>query len=267
MIPTAAKIRFVEALAAAGLPVVEVTSFVSPRAVPQLADADQVLGRLRRRPGVRYPVLVPNERGLDRALAAGATEIALFASATEAFAAANLQATIAEMFDRFNPVAARALAAGLDIRGYVSVAFGCPFQGEVSPTDTARIVDHLFALGCYEVSLADTIGRATPETVTQVIAAVTRSAPIERLALHLHDTGGRALANAAQGFALGIRTFDTAAGGLGGCPFAPGSPGNLATEAIITDFEGQGIKTGVDRDQVIAAVAALRADAAAGEAI
>ena len=265
-VPTAAKIAFIEALAAAGLPVVEATSFVSPKAVPQLADADEVMRGLRRRPGVRYPVLVPNERGLDRALAAGVDAIALFTAVTEAFARANVGASIAETFDRFAPVMTRARAAELWVRGYVSVAFGCPYSGAVAPEAAVAVARRLLDLGCAEVSLADTIGVATPEGVGRVLAAARGILPRERTALHFHDTGGRALANVAVGLEHGIGIFDSSAGGLGGCPFAPGAPGNLATEALLTFLAERGIETGVDREAVAHASASLRlamADAAA----
>ena len=258
VVPTERKVAFIEALAGAGLPVVEATSFVSPKAVPQLADADEVMRMVHRRPGVRYPVLVPNERGLERALAAGADAIALFTAATEAFARANVGTSVDGTFERFAPVAERARALGIWVRGYVSVAFGCPYVGAVPPTDAVGVATRLFDLGCAEVSLADTIGVATPDAVDLVLRAATEALPRERLALHFHDTGGQALANVAVGLAHGVRIFDSAAGGLGGCPFAPGAPGNLATEALVAFVASRGIETGIDRTAVVAAVADLR---------
>jgi hydroxymethylglutaryl-CoA lyase len=249
-VATAAKVELVERLAEAGLPVVEVTSFVSPRAVPQLADADLVLPAVRRRPGVRYPVLVPNVRGLERAIAAGADAIAVFTAASEAFTQANINMSVAESLHAFAPVLERARAAGMWTRGYVSTAFGCPYQGAVAPADVAGVAGALLDLGCDEVSIGDTIGAGRPEEVPELVAAVTGRVPVERIALHLHDTGGLALANAAAGLAAGVRTFDSSAGGLGGCPFAPGAPGNVATEELVEMLHERGYETGVDLEAV-----------------
>lgn len=249
-VPAADKVALIERLAAAGLPVVEATSFVSPRAVPQLADADEVLPAVRRRPGVRYPVLVPNLRGLERAVAAGADAIAVFTAASEGFARANVNMTIAESLTAFTPVLDQARAAGMWTRGYVSTAFGCPYDGPVAPAAVARVAGELAALGCDEVSIGDTIGVASPDQVPQVVAAVTERVPLDRIALHLHDTGGRALDNVAAGLEVGVRTFDSSAAGLGGCPFAPGAPGNVATEALVRFLHRQGMETGVDPDAV-----------------
>jgi isopropylmalate/homocitrate/citramalate synthase len=258
-VPAADKVRLVEQLAAAGLPVVEVTSFVSPAAVPQLADADAVLPAVRRRPGVRYPVLVPNVRGMERAVAAGATEIAVFTAASEAFCEANINMTVAESLRAFQPIVAAAKERGMWVRGYVSTAFGCPYQGAVAPSEVARVAGRLTWLGCDEISIGDTIGVAVPEQVPGVVSAVLRELPVERLALHLHDTGGLAIRNVAAGLELGVRTFDAAAGGLGGCPFAPGAPGNLATETLVAFLEGEGLTTGVDAEAVARAGAFARA--------
>ncbi len=264
-VPTAAKIAFIEALAEAGLPVVEATSFVSPAAVPQLADADEVMRAIRRRAGVRYPVLVPNERGLDRALAARVDAIALFTSATEAFCQANIRCSIEESFARFRPVVERAHAEGVWVRGYVSVAFDCPYSGRVEPAAAVAVASRLFDLGCAEVSMADTIGTALPEDTDRLVAvAAFAELPLERTALHFHDTGGRAVENVAVAYGAGVTIFDSAAGGLGGCPFAPGAPGNVATEAVLAYFADRGVKTGVDRSAVLAAVAALRSAMVAG---
>jgi len=262
-VPADAKVRFVEALAEAGLPVVEVTSFVSPRAVPQLADADEVLPAVQRREGVRYPVLVPNLRGLERAVAAGADAIAVFTAASEGFARANINMTIAESLAAFAPVVEQALMAGMWTRGYVSTAFGCPYDGAVEPSAVARVASELAALGCAEVSVGDTIGVARPEQVPGVVAAVAERVPLDRIALHLHDTGGRALDNVAAGLEAGVRTFDSSAAGLGGCPFAPGAPGNVATEALVRFLHREGLETGVDPDAVERAGQAVRARLAA----
>jgi hydroxymethylglutaryl-CoA lyase len=250
VVPSDAKVVLIERLAAAGLPVVEATSFVSPRAVPQLADADVVLPAVRRRPGVRYPVLVPNVRGLERALAAGADAVAVFTAASEAFTRANINMTVAESLAGFAPVLERARAEAMWTRGYVSTAFGCPYQGAVPPAAVAGVAGALFELGCDEVSIGDTIGVGRPEQVPEVVGAVTARVPLERVALHLHDTAGRALENVAAGLQAGVRTFDSSAGGLGGCPFAPGAPGNVATEALVEMLHARGLETGVDVEAV-----------------
>ncbi len=257
-VPTDVKVAFIEALAEAGLPVIEATSFVSPAAVPQLADADEVMRRLRRKPGVRYPVLVPNERGLDRALAAGVDAIALFTAATEAFCQANIRCSIDESFERFAPVVTRARAAGLWIRGYVSVAFDCPYSGRVAPQAAVAVAERLLRLGCDEICLADTIGTTQPDDVLRLLEHARDNLPFDRLALHFHDTRGKAVDNVLTAYEAGIRIFDGAASGLGGCPFAPGAPGNVATEAIVAAFEDRGIRTGIDRQAVIAAAHQLR---------
>jgi isopropylmalate/homocitrate/citramalate synthase len=258
IVPIAAKVRFIEALADAGLPVVESTSFVSPKAVPQLADAAEVMKRIERRPGTRYPVLVPNERGLERALAAGCDAIALFTAASEAFSQANVRASIDETFARFAPVAVTARAAGLSIRGYVSTAVDCPYSGPVDPAVVVSVTDRLFDLGCDEVSLADTIGTGTPQAVDRMLNVVLHEFDCDDIALHFHDTHDLALANVMIGLDYGISVFDSAAGGLGGCPFAPGAPGNLATEKLLALLDGLGIETGVNRAAVAQAMADLR---------
>jgi isopropylmalate/homocitrate/citramalate synthase len=262
IVPTAAKVRFIEMLAAAGLPVVEATSFVHPAAVPQLADADQVLPRIARRPGVRYPVLVPNMRGMERAVAAGADAVAVFTAASEAFAQANIRMSIAESLEAFAPVLAAARAGGMWTRGYVSTAFGCPYQGEVDPDAVADVAVALHELGCDQISVGDTIGVAEPDDVGRVLQPLLERLPAERLALHLHDTRGRAVDNAAAGLQLGITTFDASASGLGGCPFAPGAPGNLATETLVSWLHGLGIETGVDEPALLAASAYIRSQLA-----
>ena len=257
IVPTPAKVAFIDALTDANLPAVEATSFVSAKAVPQLADGADVMAGITRRGGVRYPVLVPNERGLDAALAAGATEIAVFTAASETFNRRNVNASIDESIERFQPVAERAHAAGLWLRGYVSTAFGCPFQGPVPIEDVVSVTRRLFDLGCGEVSVGDTIGVADPRQVREVVMALADEVPVTRIALHLHDTWGRALANVLAGFSAGVQTFDSSAGGLGGCPFAPGATGNLATEDVVDLFERMGVRTGVSLDAVVDATLEL----------
>jgi len=258
LVPAEAKVAFVEALAAAGLPVVEVTSFVSPKAVPQLADADEVLPRVHRRTGVRYPVLVPNMRGLERAERAGADAVAVFTAASEAFTERNIGMTIAESLAAFEPVLERARELGWWRRGYVSTAFGCPYAGEVDPSRVVQVCMALLELGCDEISVGDTIGAAEPDDVRRVCDAVLEGVPVDRLALHLHDTRGRALDNVQAGLERGVSIFDSSAGGMGGCPFAPGAPGNLATESLCALLDRLSIAHGVDAEAVAAAAAALR---------
>jgi isopropylmalate/homocitrate/citramalate synthase len=254
-IPTHVKIAFVDALSAAGLPVIETTSFVNPKAVPQVADATEVMTGIRRDPGARYPVLVPNERGFERALDAGVDAIALFTAATEEFAQANVSTTIEGTFERFAPVVAWARERGMWVRGYVSVAFGCPYAGPVAPAAVIPVAERLLAFGCDEICLADTIGSATPDGVRQLLIAARGALPIDRLALHFHDTAGLAIANVAAALELDVRIFDASAGGLGGCPFAPGAPGNLSTEGLIVFLAGEGLQTGVDGPRLAAATA------------
>lgn len=256
-IETSDKIAFVDGLSAAGLSTIEATSFVSPKAVPQLADAADVMACIARRPGVRYPALVPNERGYQRARDAGCDAIALFTAATERFSQENVRASIDETFQRFEPVARRAREDGVWIRGYVSTATDCPYTGEVTPEAAVAVAERLFELGCDEVALADTIGRATPLRVGELLEHAIVRLPVERLALHLHDTGGLALANVMVGVDYGVNVYDAAAGGLGGCPFAPGAPGNLATERLLALLHGLGIETGVDLTAVTQAVDTL----------
>jgi isopropylmalate/homocitrate/citramalate synthase len=258
-VPTGAKIAFVEALAAAGLRWVEATSFVNPKAVPQLADADEVMRGIDRQPGTRYPVLVPNERGMRRALDAGVDAVALFTAASEAFSQANVRATIDETFVRFQPVAELARQHGVWLRGYVSTAFHCPYSGPVSPEAAISVSERLLELGCAQVVISDTIGRATPIDTDRVLDLALRRLPMDKVALHLHDTSGLALSNVMLALEAGVTTFDGSAGGLGGCPFAPGAPGNLATEKLVELLDGMGIETGVDREAVVTAAAAIRA--------
>ena len=258
LVQTDAKIAFVDALTGAGLPVVEVTAFVSPRAIPQLADGEEVFRRIAKAAGVRYPVLVPNEKGLDCAEAAGAREIAVFTAASETFNRRNINASIEESFGRFVPVLARAKAAGMRVRGYVSCAFGCPYEGRIAPESVARVSARLVAAGCDEVSVGDTIGVGVPSQVPEIVGrTVEAGVPLEHLALHFHDTRGTALANVAEGLREGVRIFDASAGGLGGCPYAPGAAGNVATEDLLYMLHGMGWETGVDLARVAAATRAL----------
>ncbi|MDQ6781321.1 MAG: hydroxymethylglutaryl-CoA lyase [Candidatus Eremiobacteraeota bacterium] len=259
IIPTALKIQFIDALSAAGLPVIEATSFVSPASIPQLSDADDVLRGIRRTPGVRYPVLVPNERGLERALAAGAEEIALFTAASETFNRRNINATIAESLQRFRPVVATVKARALRVRGYISTGFGCPYEGPVAPEAVARVAVQLLELGVDELSIGDTIGVATPNDILALCDRLLKVTDVGRIALHLHDTRGTALANILAGLQAGIAIFDASAGGLGGCPFAPGAAGNVATEDLLYLLDGMGIQTGVSLAGVVQATSLLAA--------
>lgn len=252
-VPTEAKVRFVELLADAGLPVVEATAFVSPKAVPQLADAEAVLVGIRRRPGTRYPVLVPNRRGLERALAAGATEVSVFTAATETFCQRNTTCSIAESLERIREVVAGAREAGVLLRGYVSCSYHCPYEGRVPPQRAARVALALLDLGIGQVSLGDTIGWATPAEVVALGEVLLAKVGSEHLAFHGHDTRGTALANVLACLQLGLTTFDVSAGGLGGCPFAPGAAGNLATEDLVYLLDGLGIETRVDLRGVVTA--------------
>jgi len=246
VVPVEAKVAFVEALADAGLTVVEATAFVSPKAIPQLADGDEVFRRILKRPGVRYPVLVPNERGMDRAEAAGVREIAVFTAASETFNLRNVNASIEESFARFAPVIARAKKGGMRVRGYVSCAFGCPYEGAVRPEAVAEVSARLAAAGCDEVSLGDTIGVGTAGRTQALFAAVAQMVPVSTLAGHFHDTYGQALANVYAAMELGVATFDCSVAGLGGCPYAKGATGNVASEDVVYLLDGMGIATGVD---------------------
>lgn len=246
-VPTDAKLRFIGLLADAGLREIETTSFVSPRAVPQLADADELMHSLDRRPGVRYPVLVPNSRGMERAMAAGADAVAVFTAASEAFTERNIGMTIDESLAAFTPVLETARSNGMWTRGYVSTAFGCPFSGAVAAADVVDVTLRLLDLGVDEVSVGDTIGVAVPSDVHRVVGALGAACvPIERLAMHFHDTRGTALANTSAALQLGVRCFDASAGGVGGCPYAPGAAGNLATEDLVYLLDGSGYEHGAD---------------------
>ena len=250
LIPTEEKIALVDLLSRAGFSRIECASFVSPKWVPQMADSAEVLAGITRAPGVSYAALTPNLRGLEGAKAAGADEVAIFGSASEGFSRANINASIAESLDRFRPVAEAARAAGLPVRGYVSCVVECPYDGPVAPEAVARVVAALRDMGCYEISLGDTIGRATPDAVDAMLTAVTGEMPAEKLAGHYHDTGGRACDNIETSIAHGLRVFDAAVGGLGGCPYAPGAAGNVATEAVIERIEALGFSHGLDIDIV-----------------
>ena len=249
-IATADKVRLVDMLTACGFDHIEVASFVSPRWVPQMADGAEVLGGIVRAPGVVYAALVPNLKGYAAARAAGASEVAVFASASETFSRRNINCSIAESLARFAPVAEAARDDGTPLRGYVSCATDCPYEGRIDPSAVGSVTESLFALGCREVSLADTIGRATPDSVARMLQAALDLAPPDRLAGHFHDTGGRALDNIEVALDYGLRVFDAACGGLGGCPFAPGAAGNVATERVVARLEAKGFVTGLDASRL-----------------
>jgi len=250
-VPSEDKVRLIEALAEAGLVRIEATSFVHPKWIPQLADADQVLALLRRKPGVSYSALVPNLKGLERAVAAKVDEAVLFLSASEGHSKANINKTIAEAVESYRPVAAEAKRAGLRVRGAISTAFGCPFDGDVDPAVVARLAGDLHAMGCDEVAVCDTVGYANPRQVEEVVRRVAAGVPLERIALHFHDTRGTALANIVAGLQAGVTIFDGAVGGLGGCPYAGGATGNVATEDMVNMLEEMGVATGVNLDALI----------------
>lgn len=256
LIPAAEKIALVDCLSRAGFRRIEAASFVSPRWVPQMADGAEVLAGIARAPGVRYAALAPNLKGFARAQDAGADEIAIFASASEGFSKANLNATISESLERFAPVAEATLAAGLPLRGYVSCVTDCPYDGPTPPGAVARVAEALLAMGCYEISLGDTIGQGRPETVDAMLSAVLGVAAAGALAGHFHATAGRALENIDAALVRGLRVFDAAAGGLGGCPYAPGAAGNVATEDVAAHLAGRGFETGLD-SAVLAEAASL----------
>jgi hydroxymethylglutaryl-CoA lyase len=256
-VPTVAKIAFVDRLTAAGHSRIEVSAFVSPKWVPQMGDAADVFAGIARSPDVRYSALVPNRAGLDRALAAGVREVAMFAAASETFSRRNINQSIEESMATYSAVAAAALESGVGIRAYLSTSFGCPFEGDVNPARVAALAEQLLALGAYEVAVSDTIGIAHPGQVRQVLDQVLRVVPRDRTALHFHDTRGTALVNVFAALEYGITTFDSAAGGLGGCPYAPGAAGNLATEDLLYMLHGLGIETGVSIEETMRASLAL----------
>jgi hydroxymethylglutaryl-CoA lyase len=244
-VSTADKIEFINRLSAAHLPVIEVTAFVSPKWVPQMADAADVFAGIMRAPGIRYTALVPNLAGLDRAIATGVTEVAVFAASSDTFSRKNINQGIDESLATYRQVCDRALAAGLRVRGYLSTAFGCPFEGDVAPDRVADVAARLLGLGVFEVAVSDTIGIAHPGQVPRVLDAVLARVPVHQVALHFHDTRGTALANVLAALPFGIATFDASAGGLGGCPYAPGAAGNLATDDLVYMLDGLGMDTGV----------------------
>ena len=258
-IPTAAKIALVDCLSRAGFHRIEVGSFVSPKWVPQMADSAEVFAGITRVPGVSYAALTPNLKGYEGAKAARADEVAIFASASEGFSKANLNCSISESLERFAPIMEAARADNLKVRGYVSVVTDCPFDGPTPPANVARVAAALRDMGCYEISLGDTIGQGRPETIAAMLEAVLNELPPERLAGHYHDTAGRALANIEASLALGLRVFDAAVGGLGGCPYAPGAAGNVATEAVAGRLAELGYDTGLDAGVLAEAAALARA--------
>ncbi|HJT62496.1 MAG TPA: hydroxymethylglutaryl-CoA lyase, partial [Burkholderiales bacterium] len=235
----------------AGLPAVEATAFVSPKWIPQMADHTEVLERIRKKPGVSYPVLTPNLKGFEAARAAGATEVAIFGAASEAFSQKNINCSIAESLDRFRPIVSEAKKHGIKVRGYVSCVLGCPYEGEISPDRVAEVAAALYEMGCYEVSLGDTIGTGTPGRTKAMIEACAKRVPLEKLAGHYHDTYGQALANIYASFEMGVATFDASVAGLGGCPYAAGASGNVATEDVVYMMNGLGVRTGVDLERLV----------------
>jgi len=253
LVTTAVKIELINRLAGAGLPAIEATAFVSPKWVPQMADNAEVMAGIRRKSGVAYPVLVPNMNGFEAALAAGAEEIAVFGAASEAFSRKNINCSIAESLARFAPVAQAAKQHGLRVRGYISCVAGCPYQGAVAPEAVAAVAAELYRMGCYEISLGDTIGVGTPGKIQAMLATVATAVPMEKLAVHFHDTYGQALANLYAAMELGVATIDSSVAGLGGCPYARGASGNVATEDVVYLLDGLGIHTGIDLDLVFEA--------------
>jgi len=251
IVPTATKIELIDRLSATGLRTIEATSFVSPKWVPQLADAAEVFASIERKPGVAYPVLVPNLQGYERARAVGAEEVAVFTAASEAFNRKNINASIDESIDRFLPVLERARADGVKVRGYVSTVLGCPYQGDVPVDDVVRVAARMHALGCYEISLGDTIGIGTPSKARAMLRAVAGVVPMSALAVHFHDTRGQALANILSCLEEGVAVVDSAVSGTGGCPYAKGATGNVATEDVVYMLEGMGIATGVELGKLI----------------
>lgn len=245
-VPAAVKIELIRRLVEAGLSAVEAAAFVSPKWVPQMADSTEVMVGIGKTPGVAFPVLVPNMRGFEAARAAGATEIAVFGAASESFSRKNINCSIAESLERFAPVVAAAKTVGMRVRGYISCAAGCPYEGEVKPKAVAYLAKQLYGMGCYEISLGDTIGVGTPKKIRAMIEAVVKSIPIAKLGGHYHDTYGQALANIYVSLELGMRTFDSSVAGLGGCPYAKGATGNVASEDVVYMLDGLGIETGVD---------------------
>ena len=253
LVSTETKIELVDRLTEAGLPSVEAGAFVSPKWVPQMADTAEVLAGITQRDGTRYPVLVPNEKGLERALKSGVGEIAIFGAASETFSQKNINCSIEESIERFQPVAQKAQDSGIEVRGYISCVLGCPYEGDVALENVVRVARALDAIGCYEISLGDTIGVGTPTRARAMVDAVADHIPVDQLALHFHDTYGQALANILSCMEAGVATVDTAVAGLGGCPYAPGASGNVATEDVVYMLQGMGIDTGVDLPALVEA--------------
>ena len=260
LVPAAAKVELIDRLGMAGLKAIEATAFVSPKWVPQMGDAAEVMASLPRRHGVSYPVLVPNLKGFEQALAAGAEEVAVFAAASEAFSQKNINCSIAESLARFRPVMEAARQNNIRVRGYVSCVLGCPYQGAVQPAAVAEVAARLLEMGCYEISLGDTIGVGTPAGVQRMLDEVMLLAPAERLAGHYHDTYGMALANIYASLEMGVAVFDASVAGLGGCPYAAGASGNVATEDVVYLMNGLGLETGVDLDRLVDAGAWICAE-------
>ena len=259
VVPLAAKVALIEALVAAGLKTVESGSFVSPKWVPQMADTAEVMAAISRQAGVSYPVLVPNLKGLEGALAAGVDEVAVFGAASESFSQKNINCSISQSLERFRPVVEAALAKNIRVRGYISCVLGCPYEGAIAPEAVAKVAKALADMGCYEISLGDTIGTGTPLKAQAMIRAVAAVVPIEKLAVHFHDTWGQALANILACLELGVAVVDSAVAGLGGCPYAKGATGNVATEDVVYMLDGMGIETGVDLLKLAAAGRAITA--------
>jgi len=255
MIPAAQKIELINMLSECGFSKIETTAFVSPKWVPQMGDAGEVMAGIRRKPGVSYAVLTPNMKGYDRAKAANASEVAIFGAASEGFSQANVNCSISETIERFLPITRAAKTDGVSVRGYISCVTDCPFDGPTPPQMVADMAERLFAAGCYEISLGDTIGQGTPETIASMLDAVIERVPAERLAGHYHDTSGRALANIEVSLEKGLRTFDSSVGGLGGCPYAPGAAGNVATQSVVELVEEKGFETGIDKTGLAMATA------------
>lgn len=251
LITTDTKLELIARLGAAGLTAIEATSFVSPKWVPQMADNSEIMTRIKRLPGVSYPVLTPNLKGFEAALAAGVTEVAVFAAASESFSQKNINCSIAESLERFTPIMAAARSAKIKVRGYVSCVLGCPYEGEINPAAVAKVATRLMDMGCYEVSLGDTIGTGTPNTCARMIETVARQIPVDRLAGHFHDTYGMAIANIHTSLQMGVAVFDASVSGLGGCPYAKGASGNVATEDVVYLLNKLGCRTGIDLDRLI----------------
>ncbi|MCK9984878.1 MAG: hydroxymethylglutaryl-CoA lyase [Azoarcus sp.] len=251
LVSTETKVELIARLADAGLTAIEATSFVSPKWVPQMGDNAEVMARIARRPGVAYPVLTPNLKGFEAALAAGAAEVAVFGAASESFSQKNINCSIAESLERFRPVAEAAHAAGVKVRGYVSCVAGCPYEGPVAPEKVAEVAATLMDMGCYEVSLGDTIGSGNPANISRMLEAVIKRVPVERLAGHYHDTYGMAAANIYASLQMGVAVYDASVGGLGGCPYAAGASGNVATEDVVWLLNGLGIETGIDVERLV----------------